>query len=86
MNWLDTNHFPEGNVESGIDLANQLYWNLRVVQEQNMWHVLSGEKEILLTDNEEVLRAFLYGLGIAYGILPEYIFELLRREIIKIAE
>ena len=48
-----------------------------------MWQVWAGDGEslILQTDSKEAVDAFLYGLGLAYSVLPESVFEQLRAEV-----
>lgn len=86
MLWLDEHHIPGGTLDGSIDLANQLYWNLTVVEHDQHWFVLGGEKVILKTSSREALEAFLYGLGLAYGVLPDHIFHLLRDALKHIVE
>jgi hypothetical protein len=73
MQWL--NHLPEGTLEGGIALANRLYWNIVWAEHEHRWYVWSGERLILETDSADAAQAFLYGLGLAYAVLPEGTFE-----------
>jgi hypothetical protein len=77
--WLD--HLPDGRVEGGIELANRLYWSITWQSSEQGWYVWSGEKLIFRADSEEAVKAFLYGLGLAYAVLPEPIFEQLQKEV-----
>ena len=72
--WL--NHLPGGTLESGIDLANRVYWNISWGECGQQWCVWAGGEHLLLrTDTRASLDAFLYGLGLAYAILPEDTFD-----------
>jgi hypothetical protein len=77
--WLD--HLPDGTIESGIELANQLYWNITVKTNGQKWCVWGGESVIFCADSRETVDAFLYGLGLAYSVLPESVFEQLKEEV-----
>jgi len=67
-----------GSVEEGIERVNQLYWHLSVKQHEQAWFVLAGEVVIYRTDSHESLDAFLYGLAMAYSVVPEELFQQLR--------
>jgi hypothetical protein len=70
-----------GSIEKGIDLANELYWNITVAQSGQSWLVQSGDSVIFVTDNRNAVDAFLYGLALAYSVMPEHIFEMFREEL-----
>jgi hypothetical protein len=71
--WL--NHLPDHRVEGGVGLANRLYWNITWWEYQGQWYVKAGEDTIFNTDSQQALEAFLYGMGLAYGVLPEGLFD-----------
>jgi hypothetical protein len=73
MVWLD--HLPEGTLDSGMQLANRLYWNIYWWEHEGRWFVKGGESVLLRTDSRETAEAFLYGLGLAYSVLPPHLFE-----------
>ncbi len=76
MRWL--NHLPGGTLEGGVELANRVYWDISWGECGKQWCVWVGgvEKHLLLrTDARESLDAFLYGLGLAYAVLPEDTFD-----------
>lgn len=68
-------YFPGGNLEGGIALANRLDWGLTVRQAGDAYVVSSGDEPILRTESKEALQTFIYGLGLAYAILPEKLFN-----------
>ena len=71
--WLG--HLPGNNLQGGVDLANRLYWNVTWHEHEGHWFVYGGEALIYRTDLREAAEAFLYGLGLAYAVLPEESFE-----------
>ncbi len=86
MPYLDMYHIPSGTLEGGIALANDLYWNISIVESKQQWFVLGGEKVIFKTDSHEALEAFLYGMGLAYGAIPEQAFQNLCEEVRRLVE
>jgi hypothetical protein len=67
-------YFPGGNLEGGIDLANRLEWGLSVQMAGEEYVVTSGDEPILRTESKDALQTFIYGLGLAYAVLPEELF------------
>jgi magnesium-transporting ATPase (P-type) len=67
-------YFPGGSLEGGIELANRLDWGLAVQMAGLDYVVSSGGEPILRTDSKDALQTFLYGLGLAYAVLPEDLF------------
>ena len=70
-------YFPGGNLEGGIELANRLDWGLSVQMSGDEYVVSSGNEPILRTDSKDALQTFIYGLGLAYAILPDTVFNAL---------
>jgi hypothetical protein len=68
-------YFPDGNLEGGIALANRLDWGLNVRMAGDSYVVSSGDEPILRTESKDALQTFIYGLGLAYAILPEVLFN-----------
>ncbi len=68
-------YFPEGNLEGGIGLANRLDWELTVTMAGDSYVVTSGDEPIIRTDDKDALQSFIYGLGLAYAILPDGLFS-----------
>jgi hypothetical protein len=68
-------YFPEGNLEGGIELANRLDWGITVRMAGDSYVVTSGDEPILRTESKDALQSFIYGLGLAYAILPEEVFN-----------
>jgi hypothetical protein len=75
-----------GSIEKAMDLANRLYWNLTVKNYttndgEPRWTVLGGEAVIFRTDSRQAVDAFLYGMGLAYSVLPEPTIQRIREEL-----
>ena len=85
MPWLES-HIPNGTLEGGMERVNSLYWNIAIQKEGHRWRVRSGEDTIFLTDSQEALDSFLYGLTMAYAVIPSELFERLKHEVAKIVE
>ena len=67
-------YFPGRVLEGGIELANRLDWGLSVQMAGDSYVVSSGDEPILRTETKDALQAFIYGLGLAYAVLPEDLF------------
>ncbi len=68
-------YFPGGKLEGGIALANRLDWGLSVQMAGDSYVVSSGDEPILRTENKDALQAFIYGMGLAYAVLPQELFD-----------
>jgi len=68
-------YFPGGDLLGGIELANRLDWGLSVKLSGDQWVVCSGGQPIYRTNNKESLHSFVYGLGLAYAVLPREMFK-----------
>ena len=77
--WMDDYHVS--SIEECIEFANQLYWNITLAEAGGKWAVLSGEKAIFCADNREAVDAFLYGMGLAYSVIPPHIVDQLKKEL-----
>lgn len=71
--WLD--HLPGSSLQGGIELANRLYWNVKWHEHEASWCVYSGEDLVYKSDSQDAAEAFIYGLGLAYAVLPEDSFD-----------
>lgn len=79
MRWLE--HMPNGTLESGIELANEVYWALTIHEHEQRWYIWSGHALIFCADTRGEVDAFLYGLALAYGVLPGSVFEHMKDEL-----
>lgn len=85
--WLESLHMPPtGTLEDGIALANRLEWHIEWAGNDTGWYVYGGEALLLKTDSKEVAEAFLYGLGLAYSVLPDAVFQSLERNVQHVIE
>lgn len=83
--WLDRMP-PNGTLEDGIALAKRIEWNITWAGNETRWCVWAGEDLLLRTDSKEVAEAFLYGLGLAYAVLPDAVFQSLERNVKRVIE
>lgn len=85
MNWLNS---QIGTLDNGIEQINQLYWFLNIIENtsKNGWTVTTGESVILKADSKESVDAFVYGMALAYSIIPEEDFDNIVTEIKKAIE
>lgn len=72
-------YFPGGKLEGGIELANRLDWGLSVQMAGDSYVVSSGDEPILRAESKDALQSFIYGLGLAYAVLPDKLFALLEK-------
>jgi len=72
-------YFPEGNLEGGFGLANRLDWGISVQMAGEGYVVSSGDEPILRAEHKDAIQSFIYGLGLAYAILPEKVFTSLEK-------
>lgn len=72
-------YFPGGKLEGGIELANRLDWGLSVQMSGDDFVVSSGDEPILRTESKDAVQSFIYGIGLAYAILPERLFRALEK-------
>ena len=69
---------PGQSVEGAIHFLDELKWNLRVIEFDGMWNVAAGHKLVLRTSSREAVDACLYGMALAYSVLPKPILDQLR--------
>lgn len=78
LNWLES-HL--GTLDNAIELANDMQWELVILEHDGTWYVKTGESVIFQSDNKEALEAFVYGMGLAYGAgFPADIFERIKTD------
>jgi hypothetical protein len=76
LKWLD--QLPDQTLEGGVSLLNELEWNLDIKQMDNFWHVSAGHRGLLKTSSRESVDAFLYGVALAYSVIPKQILDQIR--------
>ena len=55
-------------------------------QAGRFWYVRAGESILLRTDTKETMDAFLYGMAVAYSIIPDPTLEQVERDIREMVE
>ena len=71
---------PSGSLDGAMELLSQLKWNISFEKQGDSWLVFGGEKCLLKSSSEETAQAFVYGLALAYGVMPGPVVEQLKRE------
>ena len=64
-----------GSEKEITEIINKFHWNISCEKSGNLWIVKGGEKVLLRTDSHESLDAFLYGMALAYSVLPQSTVE-----------
>ena len=67
-----------GTIDDAVNLANQFYWSMSIEKQDDKWIVRTGEKAVLVTDSKETLQAFVYGMGLAYSVVPDQLVDTFR--------
>ena len=70
---------PSASLEGGTNLLRQLEWNVSLEKQGDDWLVFGGEKCLLKSSSQDSANAFLYGLALAYSVLPDRILDEIRR-------
>jgi hypothetical protein len=71
--WLDS-HI--GSIEEGIRRINELGWYITV----HDGFVMAGKSVLFKSDSKDAVEAFLYGMALAYSVLPVDLIEVLKKE------
>ncbi|MBN8592591.1 MAG: hypothetical protein J0M33_12575 [Anaerolineae bacterium] len=70
-----------GSMEQGIELINLLGWNISTKDGADSTFVLAGDQPIFASDSQEQVTSFIYGMALAYSILPNEVIHKLRKEV-----
>jgi hypothetical protein len=60
-------------------MLNELKWSLQTREVDGVWLVNTGHQVILKTSSRESVDALLYGLAIAFSVLPKGALEEFRK-------
>jgi hypothetical protein len=74
--WIDR----IGSLDAGVKLINEIGWTLKFGETNGRWYIQSGEKVIFSADTPRAVEAVLYGMALAYSVLPSSYIESLRDE------
>jgi len=77
LGWID--HLPNKTLDGGVELLNELAWNIAVEKIGEVWYVKGGECILLSTSSRDAVDAFLYGMALAYSVLPEDLLNKFRK-------
>jgi hypothetical protein len=70
---------PGHSREGAVRQLNELKWSISVVEADGAWSVGAGHKLVLKTSSREAVDALLYGMALAYSVLPEGILDQFRK-------
>jgi len=70
---------PGGTIEDAKSLIDSLWWHIAVECEKDTWTVKGGEQKLLVTSSEDSANAFIYGMALAYSMVPDDLLDELRR-------
>jgi hypothetical protein len=62
---------PGKSLEAALESLKKLLWNLSWKCNEGTWSVFAGDRLLFESDTEDAIWAFVYGLSLAYGGLPE---------------
>jgi hypothetical protein len=60
-------------------LLNELKWSISVLETNGTWSVAAGHRLVLKTSSRDAVDAFIYGLALAYSLLPQPILDQFRK-------
>jgi hypothetical protein len=72
LRWLES-HL--GSIQKAVELANEMYWKISVKHGKDHYSVIAGDQVIFRADTQEAVDAFLYGIGLAYCVIPKSVFQ-----------
>ncbi len=68
--------------EKAQQIVNDLKWNISTHPRQNgEWALFSGDQEIGSFSNRSEMEAFVTGMGLALGVLPDDILQQIKKMI-----
>jgi len=70
-----------GSMEQGIALINQFGWNISTKDVSDSTIVLAGDQPVFASDSQEQATAFIYGMALAYSIVPDDAIRELRKTV-----
>jgi hypothetical protein len=76
LKWM--HNIPSSSIEGALGLLNHLGWNATVQNRKEHWLLFSGDSAVFKTTSREALEAFVYGLALAYAVVPKELRERFR--------
>jgi hypothetical protein len=77
-------HWLKSHLESldkAQGLANEFLWNISIAKREETWIVYAGDRKLLSSTDRAVVEAFLYGLALAYAVIPEPYYSQLKKDL-----
>ncbi len=69
LKWM--HNIPSQDFEGALRSLNELGWNLKVEERKEHWLLFAGDSVVFKSTTREVLEAFVYGLALAYAVMPK---------------
>ncbi len=66
---------PGRNLDAALRFLGELKWEIRIVEAENVLSVGAGHRLLLKTSSRDAVDAFLYGVALAYALLPKPILD-----------
>jgi hypothetical protein len=66
---------PGQSLEGAVRFLSELKWEIRVVESGDVLSVGAGHRLLLKTSSRDAVDAFLYGVALAYSLLPRPILD-----------
>ena len=66
---------PGESIEGALRFLDELKWHIRIVQSGDTFSVGAGHRLLLKTSSREEVDTFLYGIALAYSLLPKPILD-----------
>jgi len=76
LKWM--HNIPSQNFEGALKFLNELGWNLKIEQRKGHWLLFAGESAVFKSTAREELEAFVYGLALAYAVMPQSLLRQFR--------
>ena len=69
--WM-SEEYGFSSIQDCINFAKRFGWNISVDHGDGKHiHVFSGDQAVFYADNMDAVEAFLYGMGLAYSVIPD---------------
>ena len=70
---------PGGTIDGAKAHLESLWWHIKIEFGEGAWTVSAGEQKLLETSSEDAADAFIYGMALAYSLIPDDLLDEVRR-------
>jgi hypothetical protein len=70
---------PGGSIEDAKALLASVWWLIEIERFDDAWVVKAGEQQLLITSSEDAVQTFIYGMALAYSMIPADLLDEVRR-------